>query len=73
MKQASPSATSRWLTTSQYAEMYNVSRMTLATWRWRDRRAGRKAPLPGYPKYRYFGGSVVRYLAESDIDGETAA
>ena len=64
--------TGRWVTDRIYSELHNISRQTLANWRFRDRRAGRSGAPPGYPVYRYFGGAV-RYFVRSDYDTPEAA
>jgi hypothetical protein len=57
-----------WVTERVYAEIHSLTKNTLANWRWRDRRAGRKEAEEGKPQYKRFGHSV-RYW----VSGESAA
>jgi len=62
--------TQQWVTAERYSQIYSISIQTLANWRFKDRRAGRKTARPGFPKYRYFG-TAVRYEIEPEISVET--
>ena len=55
------------MTAKQYGEIFQLSEQTLSNWRFLDRRAGRKAARPGFPVYRYFGGTVRYYLPADEL------
>jgi hypothetical protein len=57
----------RWVSDREYAELADLPRQTLANWRFRDRKAGRRQPDPSYPIYRYFGGAVRYWLSEEIV------
>lgn len=61
-------APGRWVTATEFARIAGIQKQTLANWRWRDRRAGRKEAEPSKPRYRYFGTSV-RYWLPAEIEG----
>lgn len=52
-----------WVTEREYARFFSLNRQSLANWRWADRRLGLKSARPGYPTYKYIGGTV-RYLLD---------
>ena len=56
----------RWVTDRVYSQLHEISRQTLANWRYRDRKAGRTQAAPGYPIYRHFG-EAVRYWLPRDL------
>lgn len=61
-------AAGRWVTAATYARVAGISIQTLANWRYKDRRAGRKEAQPDKPRYRYFG-AAVRYWLPAEMEG----
>ena len=55
-----------WLSAREFSELTGISVQTLANWRYRDRKEGRKYPKPGFPFYRRIGG-VIRYRRDPEF------
>jgi len=56
----------RWVTEKTYALAFNLSRQTLANWRFRDRKAGRSEAQADFPQYKRFG-RAVRYWVPHEL------